>query len=46
MEMSVQASDCGDCFLFNTVFTIVTLFKKLKTPGILLRENVAWRQFM
>lgn len=28
MEMFLLVSDGGDCFLFNTVFTIVTLFKK------------------
>lgn len=38
MEMFVLVSDCGNCFLFNTVFTIVTLFKKLKTPEFCLER--------
>lgn len=46
MEMSVLASDCGDCFLFNTVFTIVTLFKKIEDTRNSLRENVVWRQII
>lgn len=39
MQMLVL-SDCGDYFLFNTVFTIVTLFENLKSPEFCLDRNV------